>query len=80
MKTELGAGTKNESLTWEEQSGLLAFLSGVQEEVARFEMTFGLGISNLSMKTLNPLRDFSRGRAALYDWLRALVKASCDKL
>ncbi|MGO9014335.1 MAG: hypothetical protein ACLQF0_05080 [Dissulfurispiraceae bacterium] len=137
MKTYLSDRTKNESLTWEEQSGLLAFLSGVQEEVSRFERTFRLGISNLvvppqeidgstkhitsvafvlirnnellsgrtyclysllydkelsghvglyyngkieTLKTLNPLRDFSRGRAALYDWLRALLKASCDKL
>src|SRR5208337_2900393 len=132
MKTELSARTKNESRTWEEQSGLLAFLSGVQEEVSRFERTFGFGISNLvvppqeidgstkhitsvafvlvrnnellsgktyclysllshrelsghiglywngkieTLKTLTPLRDFSRGRAALYDWLKALVKA-----
>lgn len=137
MKTELSARTKNESRAWGEQSGLLAFLLGVQEEVSRFERTFGLGISNLvvppkeidgstkhitsvafvlirsnellsgrtyclysllshrelsghiglycngkivTLKTLSPLRDFSRGRTALYDWLRALVKASCDKL
>jgi hypothetical protein len=32
-----------------------------------------------TVKTLSPLRDFSRGRASLYDWLKALVKASCDK-
>jgi hypothetical protein len=136
MKMELSTRTKNESRTWEEQSGLLAFLSRVQEEVSRFERTFGFGISNLvvppqeidgstthipsvafvlirnnellsgrtyclysllthrelsghiglyssgkieTLKTLSPLRNFSRGRAALYDWLRALVKASCEK-
>ena len=137
MKTELSARTKNESRTWEEQSGLLAFLSGVQEEVSRFESTFGFGISNLvvppqeidgstkhltsvafvlirnnellsgktyclyallyhrdlsghiglycngkieTLKTLSPLRDFSLGKAALYDWLKEFVKTSCDKL
>jgi hypothetical protein len=137
MKTELSTRTKNESPpTWEEQSGLLAFLSRVQEEVSGFERTFGFGISNLvvppqeidgstkhitsvvfvlirnnellsgrtyclysllshrelsghiglycsgkieTLRTLSPLRYFSQGRAALYDWLRALVKASCDK-
>ena len=41
MKTELSTRTKNESQTWEEQSGLLAFLATVQEEVSRFEKTFG---------------------------------------
>lgn len=137
MKTDLRDRTKNESITWEEQSGLLAFLSGVQEEVSRFERTLRLGISNLivppqeidgstklitavafivirsnellsgrtyclysllsdrelsghigiyyngkieTLKNLTPLRDFNRGKATLYDWLRALVKASCDKL
>ena len=136
MKTELGLHRKNDPLTWEEQSGLLAFLSGVREEVSRFERIFGFGISTLvvppqeidgstthipsvafvllrnnellpgrtyclysvlsrrelsghiglysggrieTLKTLSPLRDFRQGRAALYDWLRALVKASCDK-
>jgi hypothetical protein len=136
MNTGLGARTTNESGTWEEQSGLLTFLSRVREEVSRFERTFGFGISHLvappleidgsathipsvafvlvrinellsgrtyclysvlsgrelsghiglysggrieTLKTLKPLRDFRQGRAALYDWLRELVKASCDK-
>src|SRR5512143_4035905 len=47
MKTELDVRTKNDHKTWEEQSGLLAFLSRVQEEVERFEKTFGFGISHL---------------------------------
>lgn len=136
MKTELRTRTKNDPLTWEEESGLLAFLSRVQEEVSGFERTFGFGISNLAvppqeidgsakdiasvafvlirnnellsgrtyclysvlshgelsghiglysggrietLSTLSPLRDFRQGRTALYDWLRKLVKASCDK-
>ncbi|HXX80438.1 MAG TPA: hypothetical protein VEI46_02760 [Thermodesulfovibrionales bacterium] len=136
MKTELSPQTENDPRTWEEQSGLLAFLSRIQEEVSRFESTFGFGISNLvippqeidgsishissvafvliltneflsrrtyclysvlshrelsghiglysngrieTLKTLMPLREFGRGRAALYDWLRELVRASCDK-
>jgi len=136
MKTELSARKKNDPRTWEEQSGLLAFLSSIHEEVARFEKTFGFGISSLvappheidgstrnissvafvlirsnellfgrtyclysllshrellgfiglyangrieTIKNLSPLRDFGRGRTALYDWLRELVKASCEK-
>lgn len=136
MKTELDVRTKHNPKTWEEQSGLLAFLSRVQEEVARFERTFGFGISTLvappqeidgstknipsvafvlirsngllswrtyclysllshrelsghvglysnnrieTIKDLSPLRDFRKGRAALYDWMRELVKASCEK-
>jgi len=136
MKTELSARKKNDPRTWEEQSGLLAFLSSIHEEVARFEKTFGFGISSLvappheidgstrnissvafvlirsnellpgrtyclysllshrelsghiglysngrveTLRNLNPLRDFSRGREALYDWLRELMKASCEK-
>jgi hypothetical protein len=136
MKTELDLHTRNKSRTWEEQSGLLTFLSRVHEEVSRFEKIFGFGISTLvvppqeidgstthlpsvafvlirnnellsgrtyclysvlshrelsghiglyssgrieTLKTLSPLRDFRQGRTALYDWLRELVKASCDK-
>jgi hypothetical protein len=39
--------------------------------------------ANGSMQTvraLRPLEDFSRGTAVLYEWLRDLVKASCEKL
>ena len=136
MKTELGLRTRKEPITWEEQSGLLAFLSKVREEVSRFERIFGFGISTLveppreidgstthlpslafvlirtnellsgrtyclysllsrrelsghiglyssgrieTLKDLSPLRDFRQGRAALHDWLRELVKASCEK-
>jgi hypothetical protein len=32
-----------------------------------------------TLRTLSPVRNFSRGSAAIYDWLEALVKASCDK-
>ena len=136
MKTELDVRIKSDPRTWEEQSGLLTFLSRVHEEVARFERTFGFGISHLvappqeidgttrginsvafvlirsnellsgrtyclysvlshtelsghiglysngrieTIKDLSPLTDFRRGRVALYDWLRELVKASCEK-
>ncbi|HXX54410.1 MAG TPA: hypothetical protein VEI28_07585 [Thermodesulfovibrionales bacterium] len=136
MKTGLSLRSGNDTRTWEEQSGLLAFLSRVHEEVSRFERTFGFGISTLvappqtidetadrissiafvlvsknsllsgrtyclysllshrelsahiglyadgrieTLRTLSPLRDFRLGKAALYDWLRQLVKASCDK-
>ena len=36
-----------ETFTWEEESGLLDFLSGVYSEVARFDRTFDFGISAL---------------------------------
>lgn len=32
-----------------------------------------------TQKELAPLSDFRRGELALYDWLKGLVKASCDK-
>jgi hypothetical protein len=32
-----------------------------------------------TIRELNPLRDFEKGRAGLFDWLKALVKASCEK-
>ena len=32
-----------------------------------------------TIRELAPLRDFEKGRAALLDWLKALVKASCEK-
>lgn len=37
----------SEICTWEEESGLLAFLSGIYSEVARFDSTFDLGIYSL---------------------------------
>jgi hypothetical protein len=36
-----------ESVTWEEESGLLDFLSGISAEVARFDDTFDFGVSTL---------------------------------
>ena len=38
----------SEISTWEETSGLLAFLSGIYSEVARFDSTFDFGISSPS--------------------------------
>jgi hypothetical protein len=33
-----------------------------------------------TVRALRPLEDFSRGTAVLYEWLRDLVKASCEKI
>jgi hypothetical protein len=32
-----------------------------------------------TVRELAPLKDFEKGRDALLDWLKALVKASCEK-
>jgi hypothetical protein len=32
-----------------------------------------------TIRELRPVRDFGKGRLALYDWMRELIKASCDK-
>jgi hypothetical protein len=32
-----------------------------------------------TIKELRPVRDFRKSRLALYDWMRELIKASCDK-
>jgi len=37
------------------------------------------GDNIVTIRELAPLADFSKGQAALYDWLRALLKASCEK-
>ncbi len=123
--------------TWEEDSGLLHFLSRVSTEVAKFDSTFDFGISQIlelpesldgrkdqllsigfvitrrnialsgrdyclyavlrggvlegfigifangnvdTIKALKPMTDFRNGSAVFYDWLRNLVKASCDKI
>lgn len=124
--------------TWEEESGLLAFLAKVNAEVARFDQTFDFGISLLpalpasidgnkdllkgvgfivirrnsslvgrdyclysvlkgqtlsgfigiynkdglieTVRELKHMTDFRNGVAGLHDWLRALVKVSCEKI
>lgn len=33
-----------------------------------------------SVKELKPLTDFTKGREILYDWLRQLLHASCEKI
>jgi hypothetical protein len=135
-KTE-AIGRSFEQPTWEEESGLLAFLGKVCGEVTRFDRTFDFGISMLpslpsdidgkkdllrsigfvvvrhnravvgrdyclysvlrgrtlfgsigiyadgiieTVRELNPMNNFRNGSAVLHDWLRALVKASCDKI
>lgn len=122
--------------TWEEESGLIHFLSKVPGEVTRFNARFQFGIrsmvpqparidgdDDLPMKTafvlirdnplmteltyclyallvgrelqghigtfrngsittvrhLDPIKDFTKGKDTLYDWLRQLVRASCEK-
>ncbi|HXX56841.1 MAG TPA: hypothetical protein VEI96_02425 [Thermodesulfovibrionales bacterium] len=42
-----------EMTTWAEESGLLDFLSRVYEEVARFERTFGFGVSVMPSPPIN---------------------------
>jgi len=126
-----------EKPTWEEESGLLAFLAKVYPEVARFDRTFDFGIAALpslpagidgkedlvrsigfvvirhnstltgrdyclysvlrgrtlfgyigiyadgvieTVRELKPMTEFRHGIAMLHDWLRALVKASCEKI
>jgi hypothetical protein len=121
--------------TWEEESGLLDFLSRVYAEVTRFDSTFDLGVEMLagqpesidggtdlmkhlgfvilrrnsvltgrdyclysvlrgkalygyigvysegSIETVRELRHITDfGKARLLDWLRDLVKASCEKI
>lgn len=133
-------GTKGKfswKLSWEEESGLIAFLKEVHGEVARFDRAFELGVEPLpsppvlidgsadkcrdvgfvvirrngllarreyclysllkekvlygyigvfsegtieTVRELKPMKAFKTGTAMLYDWLRELVKASCDKI
>jgi hypothetical protein len=136
MKTMKEEKTIEGKQTWEEKSGLIAFLSSVNKEVAVFNETFEFGISNMSgvlksidgntglplkagfvlercnpllpevtyclysvlsnqslsgyigicrdgnvktLKTLKPIRNFKKGKAVLYEWLRQLVRASFEK-
>lgn len=126
-----------EQHTWEEESGLIDFLSRVHREVTRFDNTLGFGIEYMAappagidgkkenlahvgfvvirrnniipercyclysllkermlcgfigiydneeietVKDLKPIENFRSGSQVLYEWLRELVKASCDKL
>ncbi|MGE5237786.1 MAG: hypothetical protein ACM3ON_03175 [Chloroflexota bacterium] len=125
------------ALSWEERSGLVAFLSKVQAEVEHFEAALGYGVRSIAappseidgetvtvkdvgfvvvrdntltsgrtyclfsilrgkrllgfigtcsqgrirtLRELRPMEDFQQGTAVLYEWLRDLVKASCEKL
>lgn len=125
------------AVTWEEESGLLGFLSTINEEVKRFDETFDLGVEMLpgqpqavdarkhllqrigfvvlrrnsalinrdyclysvlqgktlrgfigvyakgsitTRKELGQITDFRKAQASLLNWLRDLVKASCDKI
>ena len=121
---------------WEEESGLLAFLSTVHAEVSRFDDTFDFGISSLpqppdriddgtnllrhvgfvvrraslltgrdyclysvlrekalhgylgvywnnsirTVRELGSITDFRTASARLRDWLRELLRASCEKI
>jgi len=33
-----------------------------------------------TLRELRPMADFKTGTQALYDWLRELVRASCEKI
>ncbi|HET6513575.1 MAG TPA: hypothetical protein VFG09_00275 [Thermodesulfovibrionales bacterium] len=136
VKSEKTIERVDELQTWEEESGLLDFLSKVSEGVKEFDRTFAFGLTYLitppgeidgstaptgnigfvvvrdntmltgrayclytmlsgkilsgyiglysdgkieTHRELKPLKDFTQGKATLYDWLRELIKASCDK-
>lgn len=136
MKTIKEEKTIEVKHTWEEKSGLLAFLSSVNKEVAKFNDAFEFGIINATgglksidgntglplkagfvlerynpllpearyclysvlsgqalsghigicrdgnvttLRTLKPIRDFNKGKAGLYEWLRQLVRESFEK-
>jgi hypothetical protein len=136
MKTIKEEKTIESQHTWEEKSGLIAFLSSVNKEVSVFNDTFGFGIINMpgvltsidgdknlplkagfvlerqnplmpevtyclysvlsnqsltgyigickdgnvkTIKTLDPIKDFTKGKAELYEWLRQLMRASFEK-
>ncbi len=137
MKTLKAERKTNFSRTWEEESGLLNFLSSVHSEVDKFNSQFEFGIHFMpavpkdidgdgelppkvgfiverknpllpeltyclysllkerdlcgyigmykegSLKTfreLKPIKDFHQGTSALYEWMRQLVRASCEKV
>jgi hypothetical protein len=138
MATEiLRAHRTNESAAWEEQSGLLAFLSTVHAQVSRFDDTFAFGVGMVprqpeyldgstgmlkhlgfvvvrdsrrltgrdyclysilrekalygyigiydkgsirTVRELGTITDFRDAAARLLDWLRDLIKASCEKI
>jgi hypothetical protein len=124
-------------LAWEEKSGFLDFLSGIQRSVDIFNKTFGFGISHgdtplndidgngklpakagfvlkrdnplvggstyclfsvlkdkvlygyigiyrdsriTTLKELKPIEDFKKGELPLYEWMKQLVLASCEKM
>jgi hypothetical protein len=137
MKTSKKHTGLQEIRTWEEESGLLEFLSSVHHELSEFNDKLGFGIEHMvaplsdidadtslprrvgfvlkrnnplvpeftyclyslledrllhgyigicrdgsvkTVKQLEPIRDFRKGKEILYDWLRQLVRASCEKI
>ncbi len=135
--TERDRIIESAALSWEERSGLVAFLSKVQAEIERFESALGYGVRSIAappseidgetdavkdigfvvvrdntlasgrtyclfsilrgrrllgfigtfaqgrirtLRELRPMEDFRQGTTILYEWLRDLVKASCEKL
>lgn len=125
----------NNSVTWEEKSGFLNFLSNTPKEVKRFNDTFGFHIRNIvspltidekkenlrnlaflyirnnplmpereyclysllkehylygyiglyknggitTIRELDLVKNYKKASLVLYNWLRELVKASCEK-
>ncbi len=137
MKTIKKRKKDGETITWEEQSGLLNFLQELPREVDAFNEAFEFGIHQIinppaaidgkadrtpdlgfvlirinpllpevtyclysllnnrvlqafigiytgdditTLKELKPVKDFTQGKAVLYDWMRQLVRASCEKI
>ncbi|UCD35139.1 MAG: hypothetical protein JSU90_12750 [Nitrospiraceae bacterium] len=128
---------REERVTWEEESGLISFLSSVQKQAESFNREFEFGVHSLAsmprdidgdselprkvgfvlerrnpllpeltyclysllkgrdlygyigmyrdgslttLRELSPLKDFKKGKAVLYEWMRQLVRASCEKI
>ena len=137
MKTIQTEGTVKEKQTWEEESGLIEFLSSINAEVDRFNSRFAFGIQTMAgvpaaidddtqlplktgfvlernnplypevtyclysllkdhglygyialcrerrlitLRELQPIRNFKKGSIVLYKWMGQLVRASFEKI
>ena len=137
MRTIQKEGTYKEKSTWEEESGLIKFLSSVNAEVDKFNSRFAFGIQTMAgvsaaidddtqlplktgfvlernnpmfpevtyclysllkdhelhgyvalcregrlitLKELQPIRNFKIGSIVLYKWMGQLVRASFEKI
>jgi hypothetical protein len=137
MKASKQRKPVSEVPTWEERSGLLAFLSSIHKEVEDFNERLGFGIESVTtqlqeidgdrerprsvgfvlerknplmpefryclysllkekvlygyigvltdgkirtVKHLEPIQQFTKGKTVLHGWLTQLVRASCEKI